>query len=1028
MPFFDSATTLAEAVGSVLTQSLESLELILVDDGADRPSRDLAQRLAATDPRVHLIQRPHGGVGAARNSGAAVARGTYLAFCDADDTVPPGAYGRMVHALAETGSDLVVGSLTLQENGKHEQPAWLRQSNGTHRKGVTLDSAPEVIANHYLGCRVFRRDFWEEQGLGFPTDTDFPDIVTTTRAMLVATSIDVVPAPVYRWHERPDERSLLQRAGRDPRRAVDRVNRARTAGALLVASGTEAAQHVFFSSVLHTIVTDLVRAAVTQGDDYWTALTLELRRLTDQIPPPVWRQVPFEDRVIAWLCAHGHREATEEFLEYAYDNRTGYPSELVDGVPHVRLPMIDQLWDASEDLVTVAESELRYRTRLSALRWRSPGVLEIAGIAFVEYLSASVEDRTTRVVLVDRTTGQEIALETEPAPDVNGNRWAARAHEDHSRSAFRAHVDVRTLSAPTENRRAYAVIVEHSVLGRTWRDGFHTRFLEGSPGFLEPTVFDDLTVTPGWQRFSGLRLLMRRQEALQPAASSPEPAVSVQEITADGGKCLLSGHAASEVELALHGPRARTPWVPVQLGEGQFAATLDLSHDEWGLGTVPLPTDRYLVRCRTVDGSEQSVACDPALWRRLPQVVDVADLCIHAEATLAGDLQIRVAPKEVEALSPYHRRRLRDVDYPRAREEPLLDTVLFQTFGGRAGGDNPGAICRELVARGEGLDLAFIVDDRSVVVPDGARKVVALSEEHFELLGRARYLVVNANLPYFFHKREGQVYLQTWHGSPLKRIAHDRIRMSFPNWHHRRQLVRAQQQWDYLLGQSDFCGDTLARAFRYDGRVLNLGYPRNDILSSPDADKVRSLTRNHLGIPDGARAVLYAPTFRENQRVGRVFEKVLYLDPDQVARDLDCIVLLRGHYSSIKAAEEIDPDRRVIDVTRYPDIADLFLAADAMVTDYSSAFFDFATVDKPMFFLAPDLAEYRDENRGFYLDYHSTVPGPVCETTEEIIEALRQPDRYAARRAEFRAEFVPLDDGHAAARVVDVLLQEHPYR
>ena len=116
----------------------------------------------------------------------------------------------------------------------------------------------------------------------------------------------------------------------------------------------------------------------------------------------------------------------------------------------------------------------------------------------------------------------------------------------------------------------------------------------------------------------------------------------------------------------------------------------------------------------------------------------------------------------------------------------------------------------------------------------------------------------------------------------------------------------------------------------------------------------------------------------------------------------------------------------MLDVTRYPDIADLYLAADVLVTDYSSVFFDFALTDKPMVFLAPDLASYRDDNRGFYLDYHETVPGPICLTTREVVESIKAPDAYARVRATFRERFAPLDDGSAAARVVDGILASHP--
>jgi CDP-glycerol glycerophosphotransferase (TagB/SpsB family) len=350
--------------------------------------------------------------------------------------------------------------------------------------------------------------------------------------------------------------------------------------------------------------------------------------------------------------------------------------------------------------------------------------------------------------------------------------------------------------------------------------------------------------------------------------------------------------------------------------------------------------------------------------------------------------------------------------------------AFFETFAGKAAGDHPGAICAEFARRDTEVEMAFSVVDRSVRVPDGSRAVVRWSAEWFDLLGRSRYLIVNAALPYFFQKRADQLCVQTWHGTPLKRIAHDRPHLDFLNWHHARRLLVARDGWDLLLSQSEFCTGALRSAFRYDGPVLEAGYPRNDVLLSDGADDIRRRTREHFGIAGDQRVVLYAPTWRDNLRRGRVFHKVIYLEAERLTSRLrDTVVLVRGHYNSVGAAEETHHERRVIDVTRYPDIGDLYLAADALVTDYSSVFFDFVLTDKPMVFLAPDLVEYRDDNRGFYLDYHETVPGPICTTTDEVITALTGPDEFSERRAGFRLKYAALDDGKASARVVDAILE-----
>ena len=234
-------------------------------------------------------------------------------------------------------------------------------------------------------------------------------------------------------------------------------------------------------------------------------------------------------------------------------------------------------------------------------------------------------------------------------------------------------------------------------------------------------------------------------------------------------------------------------------------------------------------------------------------------------STLPVSSVVRVVPVEwTHSRAPFLRRKMRDNLYVESREKPLLDVVLFETFAGRGTGDNPGAICAEFARRGLDLDLVYSVIDRSNVPPPGARTVIRWSAEWFELLGRARYLVVNASLPYFFRKREGQLYYQTWHGTPLKRIAHDRPHLDFFNWHHRRQLLVARDGWDFLLSQSRYCTEFLSSAFRYSGPVMEVGYPRNDILVSDEGDAIRRRVRAHFGIPDGAKVVLYAPTWRDN--------------------------------------------------------------------------------------------------------------------------------------------------------------------
>ncbi|ROR89454.1 CDP-glycerol glycerophosphotransferase family protein [Nocardioides aurantiacus] len=1020
VPVHDAEPFLERCVDSLVAQAAR-LELVIVDDGSRDASLELARSLARRHPRVVVVAQEHQGVGAARNAGVARATGDYLAFCDADDTVTPGGYDRLVAALERSGSDLAVGGALLQFRGQFSQPDFVRRSNAQRRLGVSVEEVPELLGNTVVGARVFRRSAWDRDGLRFTSDDERSDVALVVASLLGSASVDVLPAPVYRWHAREDNRSLHQRDLADPERVAERVASLRTAG-LLLAERPPSMGETYFSELLHSTVPDLVRAAVCRDTDYWSALSSELARLLDSIPPSALRRVPVADRITAWLCAHDELATTEAYLEYVVDNQRGLPFSVVSGHPSIALPFLDDLADAPPGLTEVAEVDLAFRTRLVRLAWAGDGLLRVGGVAFREYLDDRFGPRTIELHLVD-DAGRVVRVPTTSSEEVRANQWAARPNEDHTSAGFTADIELDRLSPGT-----WRVEVHLEVAGRASSKGFDSRTGIGSAGLLEPQTGPTGTSVPVWREHEGLRLRVGTVQPPPARGDRRDEGPLVESVDVHDGRLWLRGTADRSFEVRLAGPRAVTEDASAVVTDGRFEVGIDLLVDEWGVGaTASLPANVYKVMVSS-PGSPRPLQVARSLWRELPSPVDAEHWTVAPQVSGDGDLSVRIVPVEyLESRTAYVRRALRDELYQESRTRPLLDVVLFETFAGKGTGDNPGALCAELARRDLGLDLVFAAVDHSTVPPDGARTVIRYSAEWFELLGRARYLVVNASLPYFFRKREGQLYFQTWHGTPLKRIAHDRPHLDFFNWHHRRQLLLARDGWDFLLSQSEACGRFLSSAFRYSGPLMELGYPRNDILALPEGDAVRRRVRAHFGIPDDARVVLYAPTWRDNNRVGRVFNKVLYLDPlEVVARVPNAFVLVRGHYNSVGAAEDRSVSDRVVDVTRYPDIADLYLAADVLVTDYSSVFFDFAITDKPMVFLAPDLREYRDDNRGFYLDYHDTVPGPVCLTTAEVVEAVLAPDTYGETREAFRRRFTPHDDGGAAARVVDAILASHP--
>jgi CDP-glycerol glycerophosphotransferase len=346
---------------------------------------------------------------------------------------------------------------------------------------------------------------------------------------------------------------------------------------------------------------------------------------------------------------------------------------------------------------------------------------------------------------------------------------------------------------------------------------------------------------------------------------------------------------------------------------------------------------------------------------------------------------------------------------------------VYNSYEGRYS-DNPRAIYEALRARDDGHEHLWLADAAHL---DGFPRDLATvpygSPQSIEALEAADVVVANTHTDLVWTKRPGAFYLQTWHGTPLKRIHWDVL------WAPPGRLDRLQRdvdQWDCLLAPNRLSAGFLRQAFRYDREVLESGYPRNDVLNAPDRDERRRRVRAGLGIPDAKTAVLYTPTWRDDVVFGEGGKEfALGLDVDAFARRLgdDHVLLLRLHYMLTGRLAAVEHPA-VRDVSFHPDVAELYLAADSMVTDYSSTMFDFAVTQKPMIFFTYDLADYQSRQRGFYFDFAPQAPGPLVETNDELIDAVRDlpaaAGRYEERYARFRETYCHLDDGKATERVV----------
>ncbi|MFI6445463.1 CDP-glycerol glycerophosphotransferase family protein [Kitasatospora sp. NPDC050543] len=520
-------------------------------------------------------------------------------------------------------------------------------------------------------------------------------------------------------------------------------------------------------------------------------------------------------------------------------------------------------------------------------------------------------------------------------------------------------------------------------------------------------------------------------QVLQPLVESIEPR------GADG--FLLSGSfplgGTHRYELVIrHSWREEDHCYPVEIADGRFRAALPPVPTASFAGSVPLHQGTWDTFFRPVGALPETdwphALISPACYETMPLEVESRGKRIVLERRFYDGISMEshsaLLPEE---RSGYRQRELRKTEYPAARQKPLRDTVLYNVALGGHYADSPRAIHEELVRRGLPLEHLWGTDDLQADLPQTARGLRLWSPEWFEALATAKYVVTSAHLPDFFIRRPDQVVLQTWHGTPLKQIGHDFEKVWFTDANYLKQLDKEVPQWSLLVSGNTFSTPVLRRAFGFKGRILESGYPRNDVLFAADREKTAEQVRERLGLPEGKKVVLYAPTFREDRRRpngGYQLDLRLDLDMARAALAEDQVLLVRGH--SVMCGQIPGAgDGYVWDVASYPDMAELLLIADVLVTDYSSSVFDFANTGRPIMFFTYDLEHYRDNLRGFSIDLEAEAPGPLVATSEELVAALGRIDEVAAEHAErytaFREAYCDLDDGQAAARVVDGLLE-----
>ncbi len=363
--------------------------------------------------------------------------------------------------------------------------------------------------------------------------------------------------------------------------------------------------------------------------------------------------------------------------------------------------------------------------------------------------------------------------------------------------------------------------------------------------------------------------------------------------------------------------------------------------------------------------------------------------------------------------------------------------VVFNSFNGKTYGCSPKAVYEYMISHEEFADWQFVWAFKKprahkYLEKNPNTKVIKQTARIYERwLAKAGYWITNYRVPDHIWPRADQTYVQCWHGTPLKRLGYDLETSenaidSIADI--RKKYDMDAQKFTYILSPSQFATEKFTSAWNLketgmEDKVMEVGYPRNDLLSNYTPEDLYKI-RENIGLPSDKKVILYAPTWRDNQHEAGVgFTYDLNVDFARLRAELgdEYVILFRVHYLVASHFSFEEYEGFIYDVSSYDDINHLYLIADLLITDYSSVFFDYGILKKPMLFYMYDLDDYKDSIRGFYFGIDK-LPGPIVTEEKELPAAIRdcvEHFTYDEKYQAFNELFCHKEDGQASARFVD---------
>ena len=379
-------------------------------------------------------------------------------------------------------------------------------------------------------------------------------------------------------------------------------------------------------------------------------------------------------------------------------------------------------------------------------------------------------------------------------------------------------------------------------------------------------------------------------------------------------------------------------------------------------------------------------------------------------------------------------------------------TIIFSCFGGKNYSDSPKALYEYMINNEKFKDYTFVwgfknvkkyqkllgQNENTIIVKNGGK-------QFRKYVAKAKYWIFNYKVGDYLKPKKKQIFLQCWHGTPLKRLGCDLIHwdnvLNTIDGMKKRYKIEAKK-YDYFISPSKYASEKFISAWNLkeigkEDIMIEQGYPRNDFLFNYTEEDVENMKKKLFGYYyleyekhiKKKKIILYAPTYRADQHetgLGYTYKEEVDFDKLREKLGEDYIILFRPHYFIANQFDFAKYEGFVYDVLKVDDINELYIISDILITDYSSVFFDYANLKRPMIFYMYDLEHYRDKSNGFYFDVEEELPGKIVKTDDELIEEIERVTKefkFDEKYKKFNEKYNYLDDGNASKRVIDVVIK-----